>query len=102
MRAAWYENQGAARDVLVVGEMPDPSHSTTPSPENKSISRQLCRPDSHCIRPPPLLEIPFRQLGPADFPRASGIYFVSTSDCPRRSNEWLTAAASNSPWLIGA
>jgi NADPH2:quinone reductase len=25
MRAAWYENQGAARDVLVVGEMPDPS-----------------------------------------------------------------------------
>ena len=24
MRAAWYENQGAARDVLVVGEMPDP------------------------------------------------------------------------------
>ena len=24
MRAAWYEAQGAARDVLVVGEMPDP------------------------------------------------------------------------------
>src|SRR5437763_6533514 len=24
MRAAWYETQGAARDVLVVGEMPDP------------------------------------------------------------------------------
>jgi NADPH:quinone reductase len=24
MRAAWYEKQGAARDVLVVGEMPDP------------------------------------------------------------------------------
>ena len=24
MRAAWYERQGAARDVLVVGEMPDP------------------------------------------------------------------------------
>jgi hypothetical protein len=45
MRAAWYENQGAARDVLVVGEMPDPSHSTTPSPENKSILRQICRLD---------------------------------------------------------
>jgi len=25
MRAAWYENQGPARDVLTVGEMPDPS-----------------------------------------------------------------------------
>ena len=25
MKAAWYESQGAARDVLVVGEMPDPS-----------------------------------------------------------------------------
>jgi NADPH2:quinone reductase len=25
MRAAWYEKQGPARDVLVVGEMPDPS-----------------------------------------------------------------------------
>src|SRR5580698_7278955 len=25
MRAAWYEKQGSARDVLVVGEMPDPS-----------------------------------------------------------------------------
>ena len=24
MRAAWYERQGAARDVLVDGEMPDP------------------------------------------------------------------------------
>jgi NADPH:quinone reductase len=24
MRAAWYEKQGAARDVLTVGEMPDP------------------------------------------------------------------------------
>jgi NADPH2:quinone reductase len=24
MRAAWYESQGAARDVLVVGELPDP------------------------------------------------------------------------------
>jgi len=24
MKAAWYEKQGAARDVLVVGEMPDP------------------------------------------------------------------------------
>src|SRR5271156_4523806 len=24
MRAAWYEKQGLARDVLVVGEMPDP------------------------------------------------------------------------------
>jgi len=24
MRAAWYENQGPARDVLVVGDMPDP------------------------------------------------------------------------------
>jgi NADPH:quinone reductase-like Zn-dependent oxidoreductase len=24
MRAAWYEKQGPARDVLVVGEMPDP------------------------------------------------------------------------------
>jgi NADPH:quinone reductase len=24
MKAAWYETQGAARDVLVVGEMPDP------------------------------------------------------------------------------
>ena len=24
MRAAWYETQGAARDVLVVGDMPDP------------------------------------------------------------------------------
>jgi len=25
MKAAWYEKQGAARDVLVVGEMPDPT-----------------------------------------------------------------------------
>ncbi len=25
MRAAWYEKQGTARDVLVVGEMPDPT-----------------------------------------------------------------------------
>jgi NADPH:quinone reductase len=25
MKAAWYEKQGAARDVLVVGEMPDPA-----------------------------------------------------------------------------
>ena len=25
MRAAWYEKQGAARDVLVVGEMPAPT-----------------------------------------------------------------------------
>jgi NADPH:quinone reductase-like Zn-dependent oxidoreductase len=25
MRAAWYEKQGPARDVMVVGEMPDPS-----------------------------------------------------------------------------
>jgi hypothetical protein len=24
MRAAWYEKQGPARDVLMVGEMPDP------------------------------------------------------------------------------
>jgi hypothetical protein len=24
MKAAWYEKQGAVRDVLVVGEMPDP------------------------------------------------------------------------------
>jgi NADPH:quinone reductase len=24
MKAAWYEKQGSARDVLVVGEMPDP------------------------------------------------------------------------------
>jgi NADPH2:quinone reductase len=24
MRAAWYESQGPAREVLVVGEMPDP------------------------------------------------------------------------------
>src|SRR4051795_2481202 len=24
MKAAWYETQGAARDVLVVGRMPDP------------------------------------------------------------------------------
>ncbi len=24
MRAAWYEKQGPARDVLTVGEMPDP------------------------------------------------------------------------------
>jgi NADPH:quinone reductase len=24
MRAAWYERQGPARDVLTVGEMPDP------------------------------------------------------------------------------
>jgi hypothetical protein len=24
MRAAWYEKQGPARDVLVVGELPDP------------------------------------------------------------------------------
>ncbi len=24
MRAAWYENQGPAREVLKVGEMPDP------------------------------------------------------------------------------
>jgi NADPH:quinone reductase len=25
MRAAWHEKQGTARDVLVVGEMPDPT-----------------------------------------------------------------------------
>jgi NADPH:quinone reductase len=25
MRAAWYEKQGPAREVLMVGEMPDPS-----------------------------------------------------------------------------
>ena len=25
MKAAWYEKQGAARDVLVVGEMNDPA-----------------------------------------------------------------------------
>ena len=25
MKAAWYEKQGPARDVLTVGEMPDPS-----------------------------------------------------------------------------
>jgi NADPH:quinone reductase-like Zn-dependent oxidoreductase len=25
MKAAWYERQGRARDVLVVGEMPDPA-----------------------------------------------------------------------------
>ena len=24
MRAAWYEKQGPAKDVLMVGEMPDP------------------------------------------------------------------------------
>jgi len=28
MKAAWYEKQGAARDVLVVGEMPDPFPDT--------------------------------------------------------------------------
>jgi len=28
MKAAWYEKQGAARDVLVVGEMPDPVPET--------------------------------------------------------------------------
>src|SRR6266699_5199784 len=28
MKAAWYETQGAARDVLVVGEMPDPEPRT--------------------------------------------------------------------------
>jgi NADPH2:quinone reductase len=28
MKAAWYEHQGPARDVLVVGEMPDPVPST--------------------------------------------------------------------------
>src|SRR5262249_62422105 len=27
MKAAWYERQGAARDVLVVGAMPDPQPS---------------------------------------------------------------------------
>jgi NADPH2:quinone reductase len=26
MNAAWYEKQGPARDVLVVGEMPGPEH----------------------------------------------------------------------------
>jgi hypothetical protein len=25
MRAAWYEKQGHAREVLTVGEMPDPA-----------------------------------------------------------------------------
>jgi NADPH:quinone reductase len=25
MRAAWYERQGSAREVLMVGEMPDPT-----------------------------------------------------------------------------
>jgi NADPH2:quinone reductase len=29
MKAAWYERQGAARDVLVVGEMPDPEPGPT-------------------------------------------------------------------------
>ena len=33
MRAAWYEQQGAARDVLVVGEMPDPE----PGPDEVRI-----------------------------------------------------------------
>jgi len=28
MRAAWYEKQGSAREVLVVGEMPDPRPGT--------------------------------------------------------------------------
>jgi len=28
MTAAWYEKQGAAREVLEVGEMPDPSPGT--------------------------------------------------------------------------
>ena len=28
MKAAWYEKQGAARDVLVVGNMDDPQPST--------------------------------------------------------------------------
>lgn len=28
MKAAWYEKQGPAREVLVVGEMPDPSPAT--------------------------------------------------------------------------
>ncbi len=27
MKAAWYEKQGAARDVLIVGEMDDPQPS---------------------------------------------------------------------------
>ena len=27
MKAAWYDKQGPARDVLVVGEMPDPRSS---------------------------------------------------------------------------
>ena len=28
MKAAWYEKQGAASDVLIVGEMPDPQPLT--------------------------------------------------------------------------
>jgi hypothetical protein len=28
MRAAWYEKQGAARDVLTIGEMDDPQPQT--------------------------------------------------------------------------
>ena len=72
MRAAWYENQGAARDVLVVGEMPDPSHSTTPSPENKSILRRRCRLDSHRIsRFTARTQIGFR-LSPSHIPTRTG------------------------------
>src|SRR5215510_9139178 len=33
MKAAWYETQGAARDVLVVGEVPDPE----PGPDEVRI-----------------------------------------------------------------
>ena len=28
MKAAWYKKQGAARDVLIIGEMPDPQPRT--------------------------------------------------------------------------
>ena len=38
MKAAWYEKQGAARDVLVVGEMEDPQLSL---PKTAFVLRQL-------------------------------------------------------------
>ena len=34
MRAAWYDRTGAAADVLVVGELPDPTRTITASEIN--------------------------------------------------------------------
>lgn len=50
MKAAWFEKQGPAREMIVVGEMPDPipapgevriSHTESFSPPSSSFNRRL-------------------------------------------------------------